>query len=364
MESYDDRFDLAIAELVKLKLIKLQSDKYFKVYSSEIARLAIDSTADLVDGDIKNRLQIVGTDKTLDHDMSLLNDADNSRISHKIADVVQKYQAIISRTATPEGMRITAIVNLAQYLIDDKGDYHGGIRELDKHDHLYNTDYQFVSTYTSYLWRGDEEDKNKAVSLIKNAILTYEDSSEEAISLLCTLMQYESLTLIRSRETLKDSLNVGDINEADYRPLFNEQRQDFYRIYEYPGRKIFEIVKNDQLKELQHELKIKVLNGLSHFVEVAIRRKLFEDVDAIFSYVFNELKYNYHDLFIRKLERVNRVRKKGVKAYKSYIKQGSTGDKELVALKGKLTKSKKKAKAKKKKIGSFGEKLMMAIDNS
>jgi hypothetical protein len=362
MESLDDRFDFAIKELTKLKLIKLQGDKYFRVYSTEIARLAIRSASDLTDGDIKNRLLMVGTDKTLDHDMSLLNDADNSRISHKIADVIQKYQSIISRSSTPEGMRITAIVNLAQYLIDDKGDYHGGIRELERYEHLYNTDYQFVNVYTSYLWRGDDEDKYKAISLIKNAIIIYDDTSEEAISLICTLMQYEALALIRSREALKDALNVGDISESEYRPEFNAQRQDFYQIYEYPGKKIYGLVRNNQLINLPHELRIKVLNGLSHFVEVAIRRNLFEEVDIIFSHVFNDLKYNYHDLFIKKLDRVNRLRKKGSKTYESYIKLGSTGDKGLDILKGKVTKSKKKSITQKRKIGNLGEQLLKAIN--
>lgn len=70
------------------------------------------------DGSITSRLQLVGRDKNLDNNLSLLDDADNSRLTKKSSEVTQKYRSIISRAATPEDIKIKAIINLAQYLIE------------------------------------------------------------------------------------------------------------------------------------------------------------------------------------------------------------------------------------------------------
>lgn len=354
MEKDEHSFEKAIKELAKLKIITVIDTKYFKVYSSEIVSLMKQSFQD--DGSITSRLQVVGRDKYLDNDLSLLDDADNSRITRKPSEVKQKYRAIISRNATPTEIKIQAVINLAQYLVEDNGSYDEGITILEDHQHLYNTAPQFVKTYSTYLWRGDVTEKTKAIDLVKN-LLRIDNFSEnnEKLDFLCVLMRYETTLLIDAREELKDNFRLKEITKPEYDRAFADQRQAFYRIYNYPGLDIFECIKTSKLESLEHDIKVKALNGLSYFIEICLRRRKFDDIDQALTYVFNQLKYNYHDIFKRKVDRINRARGTSKKDYDNYIVRGSIGDRFEAARKG---------TEKNEKIGSFGELLSAAINES
>lgn len=337
MEKDDQKFDSAIAELVKLKIIKIVDQKFFRVYSSEIAQIMRESfKADGDAGAITSRLQVVGDDKRLDNDKALLLDADSARVSHKISDVVNKYRHIISRPVTPDEIRVRAIVNLAQYLIEDVSNYDDGIGVLNEFNIRYKSNAEFVRAYTKYLWRGDDESKRSAVEYVKR-LLAADDFKDDAekLELLCVLMSYEALLLISAREELKAKYTLREIGKEAYEAEYSEQSKEFVRVYNYPGLPLFEKIKKDELKDYDHSTKVRYLNGLSSFVEVCVRRQRFADVDEIFEYVFNNLKYNYHDIFKQKLERVNRYRKESARHYDDYIVPGSVGDRFAAAEAGK-----------------------------
>lgn len=325
MERDEYGFEKAVAELVKLKIITIVDEKYFKVYSSEIATLMRQSFQE--DGSVTSRLQLIGTDKGLDNNLSLLNDADNSRVTRKPSEVKQKYRSIISRAATPVEIKIQAIINLAQYIIEDSGSYEEGISLLSEYQYTYDKSPLFVKTYSTYLWRGDKEEKNKAITLIGNLLkLDYILEENEKLDLLCVLMRYEATFWIDAREELKDDYRIKEITEAEYEKIFAEQRQEFYRIHSYPGLEVFSCIKNKELDKFEHDMKIKVLNGLSYFIEVCLRRHQFDEIDEVLTFIFNMLKYNYHDIFKRKLDRINRARSPNIKNYDEYIIPGSVGD--------------------------------------
>lgn len=354
MEKDENSFEKSIEELAKLKIITIIDNKYFKVYSSEIVSLMKDSFQD--DGSITSRLQVVGRDKNLDNDLSLLDDADSSRLTKKSSDVRHKYRSLISRKATPIDIRVQAVINFSQYLVEDNGSYDEGIEILEEYQHEYNSSPKFVKTYATYLWRGDKNEKSKAINLINNLLRvdSFNDENEK-LDFLCVFMRYEAAYLIDTREDLKDSYRLKEINKSKYDNDFGKQRQDFYRIYTFPGMEIFESIKNDTLKDFDHDMKVKVLNGLSYFIEVCLRRRKYEDIDEILMYVFNHLKYNYHDVFKRKIDRINKSRNSGVKKYDEYIMKGSIGDRFEAA---------KKGIEKKQAIGSLGKILFAAIDEA
>lgn len=354
MEKDEYLFEQSIEELVKLKIITIVDKKYFKVYSSEIVSLMRIAFVD--DGSITSRLQVVGRDKSLDNNLSLLDDADNSRLTRKPSEVKQKYRYLISREATPTDIKTQAIINLTQYLIEDNGSYEEGVSLLEEYQHIYGSTPIFAKTFATYLWRGDDDQKSKAINIINNALRVAQfDSPSESLDFLCILMRYEAIFLIEAREQLKDKFRLKEISSDKYHSIFSEQRQEFYRIYNFPGMEIFNCIKADTLKDFDHEMKVRVLNGLSHFIEVCIRRQKFEDVDEILTYVFNHLKYNYHDTLKSKVERINKSRGGGRKHYDDYIVRGSAGDRFEVA---------KKASLQSSKIGTLGEILNAALKPS
>ena len=370
MEKKEDEFYGAIGELVKLKIITVIDDKYFKVYSNDIA-LLMDQSFEDPSGNITERLGIVGSDKKLDNDYSLLIDADNSRISRKPTEVIQKYRHLISRLATPEDIKIKAIVNLAQYLVEDTGSLDEGLSVFNEFNPKYCNNIEFLKAYSVYLWRGADGEKQESINIVKNIVDNSSIGEDQRLDYLCVLMRYETTFLIDSREELKDSYRLGDVDEYEYDESFAEQRDYFFRIYRFPGLEICKTIKNDTLKYFDHELKVKVLNGLSYYIEVCIRRRRFSEIDGILSYIFNELIYNYHEVFKRKLGRINNAKPDSRKKYEDYITQGSLGDRrtqlEITRDAGKSStkkrnRQKKSAKDTTVNVGSFGLLLSEAID--
>lgn len=355
METESQRFELAIEELTKLKVVKITDAKFFKVYSSEIASMMHQSFKDEGDaGGIKHRLILIGSDKKLDTDMSLLDDADNARVSRRSVEVINKYRHIISRQATPENIKIKAIVNLSKYLIDDEGDFEQGIATLEEHYHLYSSIPSFARAYAAYMWKGDNNEKTKAISAIRTIINSRVlDGTPEEYVFLSTLMSYETSLLIQQREDLKSAYSLAEITKQEYKQLFSEQRDSFFRIYTHPGEHIVKTIREDTLKDFDNETKLSCLSGLSSLLEVCVRRQMHDEIDEILSYIFNNLKHNYHDGLKRKLERINRVRKTGIKSYDDYILPGSVGDRFIDTKKKKILTLKPR--------GSLGDVLASAL---
>lgn len=323
LEKNEDLFRESLEELAKLKIIKIIDNKYFRVYSSDIISIMSESLDN--SGELVSRLQLVGRDKNMDSNLSLLKDADNSRILNKPTEVEQKYRHLISREATPSDIKMKAIINLGQYLIEDRGEYTKGLNLFREYQHIFDKEYIFIKAFSAYLWRGDNIEKKLAISLINNLLHSESFKSDIKIDLLTTLMTYETTYLITARDKLKDESAMGEISQINYELSYQEQKEEFYRIYNYPGLEIFKFVTDNTLLELKHELKIKIINSLGHFIEICLRRQKLDEIETIFRYVFNNLKYNYHDLFVKKLEKINRT-KEDKKSYDSYIIEGSEGD--------------------------------------
>ena len=191
-------------------------------------------------------------------------------------------------------------------------------------------------------------------------------SEEVRLEYLCTLMRYETTFLIDAREELKDAYRLSEIDKEEYEKKFAEQRDLFFRIYRFPGVEVYKTIEDDVLKNFGHELKVKVLNGLSYYIEVCIRRRKFSEVDDVLTYVFNELIYNYHDLFKKKLGRINNAKKDNKMKYEDYIRKGSVGDRrtQLEVTKNAGKASTRKINLRKKaKMGSLGVILDEALNN-
>jgi len=353
MEGDEQRFDQAMEELIKLKIVKITDSKIFKIYSPEILNIMKASFIDEGDaGGIKHRLTLVGMDKKLDTDMSLLDDANNSRYSRKPAEVINKYRHIISRPATPEEIRVIAVTQLVKYLIDDEGNFEQGIGVLESHYHTYSSNPLFIKSYSAYMWRGDRSHKNTSILALRHILNSPEvESISDKLFFLSSLMRNETSLLIEDREDLKTARDLGEVEEEEYFLQFGEQRDSFFRIYKHPGEELLNTIRRGELENFDNETKLNCISGLSSLIEVCIRRQMFEEIDEILSYVFNQLKYNYHDNLKQKLSRINRIRDSGHKDYDDYIIPGSIGDRL-------------QREPKTQKVGTLGKLLMSAMDNA
>ena len=206
------------------------------------------------------------------------------------------------------------------------------------------------------MWGGDADTKQKAISAIRHILdSNHIERTSDRIAFLSLLMRYETTILTEDREDLKNSKNLGEITDDEYDEKFSEQRDSFFRIHKHPGAQLLDTIRSNELKDFDHETKKSCLNGLSSLIEVCLRRQMLDEIDEILTYVFNNLKYNYHDNLKRKLLRVNRIRGTEKKDYEEYIIPGSIGDKS--ANEGNpITDNTKKPN-----IGTFGKVLLTAL---
>lgn len=141
MEDDDDEFEVAMQELEKLRIIKIDDErKFFDVYSPEILemmrKIYVEQPRDKKGMWESRRLQM-NSDKEYDINRSLLKSANNDRMYKSEREVSDKYKFILNRTRCPLEIKIEAIKNLVSYLIIARGKRQEGLKILSDYNYLF-----------------------------------------------------------------------------------------------------------------------------------------------------------------------------------------------------------------------------------
>jgi hypothetical protein len=317
-EKSEDRFQSALNELIKLKIIEIEDQDFFKVYSAEIYRLMnryYETKGPEFDSQITTRFQLIKADKELDTEMSLLENADNSRIMRSEADVENKYRYILNREQTPVNIKLKALLNFSSYLIKHKGKTEKAIKLYDDYSHLFYHNTEFIKSYAHNCWgQGSDEYRSKAIEILSKFFsANHKIEIPEQIELLGSLMMYQSITLISEREDLKAKKRYDEIENKHYLKLYKYQKERFFDLFKYPGLKLFNIIKKIDLNELEPQTRHLALEGMQHFVEICTRNRNFKKGKEVCQLVIDSLPYNFHSTFIYKLSKINSMENPNLK---------------------------------------------------
>lgn len=308
----NSNFDIILNELIKLKIIELIDKEIFKVYSSEILELMRfyyeNKTTDF-DPQISNRYTLISSGKKMNTDLALLKVADSAKFNANHGTIEIQYRNIIKRESAREEIRVKALLNYAEYLSNQKNDIEKTIKLFEDFKHWFSNNTEFVIMYSRYLWaEGSFKLRNQSVKLIDEYLSSRPKIDEETyLQILGIHLHYATYNLVTERDTLKDKIRYKEIDQTEYKRLYNDQRERFIKLYHYPGLKLYGIVSKKNLMGISSKPRSYILEGLSNLVEICIRLNKHEMSLEICNKIMEEMPADYHKPFQTKIVKLNNI---------------------------------------------------------
>lgn len=320
MES-DQKFGDNIDEIEKLRLIEIIDNKFYKVYSIEILNIMksyFEKMDDTYKSIVRNRINQVSKDKNLDNDHALLGNANASRFSKSEQEVVNLFQAIINRKNTKKEVRIQALLNMAEYLFNDRGNKQQAIQKLEKFYYEFKDDANYIKMYATYL-RGNEESEKAINVLLEFFSVNRKVKNDEVLELFGLLVTYRSLYWLDLREETKMGHKYGEIYDEDFKEQMKEQSQEFKDIKRRHGQKLIDNISNLDFQKISSGARQNLITAAYQYVEVCIRIKDWQSGKFLCNYVSKNLaKYNYGLNFEQKERRITEYEKEEKAKFRRY----------------------------------------------
>jgi len=332
-EDKEEEFQNSLSELVKLKIVILSDKDFFRVYSPEIYKLMTvyyQNKGPEYDASITNRFNLILTNRNAPTEKALLENANASRLVDTELEVENKFRYILNREKTPYEIKLSAIFNFANYLLTYRNKPEKALKLYHDYFLVFQKNPNYIRNYSSCAWGvNTTESKYNAVQIIQDFFATKPKlKNDEYLDLLGILLTYRGSIVVTERDDLKQKLRVREIAKNKYELLFNEQKDRFNEIFIYPGKHLYKLVKELDLMSLSPICRNSVLDGLTHFIEVAIRLNKRNIGKEICYKVINEMPHNYHNAFIYKLNKISYIEnpEKFENDFNNVIEATSTSD--------------------------------------
>ena len=314
-EDKQEGFEITLNELIKLKIIELIDKDIFKVYSYEILNLMrhyYDNKTKEFDPAITNRFTHISSGKKMDTDLALLKVADSSRYTQSESSVENQYRRIIKRESAREDIRVKALLNYSEYLANHKSDILKTLKQFEDYKHWFSNNPEFILMYSRYLWAENSfGNRNNAVKILDDFLGTRPKISEESyLQILGTQLQYSTYILVTERDSLKDKKRFNEITNEEFRRLNHVQRDRFNKLYNYPGLKLYQIVKSRDLMDFTSKCRTFILDGLSNFVEICIRLNKHQTAFEVCNKITTEMPIDFHRPFLNKMVKLDSIQNK------------------------------------------------------
>ena len=162
LEHDEEKFGTAFRELVRLRIVQVFEDGFFRVYSKEILQIMLDyysKSGRALKGTIGSRVKQVTRNKKLDNEHALLENANTARYSRSEEEVISLYRQILNRAAAPLEVKLQALLNLTDYLFNNRGKKQLAIKLFSEFEHNFSGEPSFARMYASYCWASGQENE-------------------------------------------------------------------------------------------------------------------------------------------------------------------------------------------------------------
>lgn len=339
LEQDTDGFDSAVRELIKLRIIKFADDenRFFEIYSKEILQMMNDyfqKRPPSFKGNCISRRDQINKDKDKDVEYSLLLSANANRLAKNEIEVIENYKQIINRTTSPLNVKREAILNLASYLVIDRGKKDEALKYLDDYKHFFDKNARKGSTerkeyalfskmWASYYWGGgSKSQKNRAIEILLDyAKMGFNYNNDIDLELSGMLLQYRSMYIIADWSDLKEKRSYNEISESEYRVERKKQILLCEEINNKQGVYLYNAISKKKLSEMSSGARQSIIIGLYSFLEVLIRIRKYKFAQEICDYMIYFAPKNFKLQFKRKLEFLKNLEYKN-KNSSTYPKNG------------------------------------------
>lgn len=317
MDGDDDGFYAAVTELEKLKIIRFEDEekRFFEVYSNEILQMMniyYQKRDDSFKGGCNRRREQINRDRELDVEHSLLLTADANRVIKNEIEVIDNYKQILNRSSAPINIKLSAILNLASYLVIDKGKKDLALKYFEEYSRFFSNIpskdtfrekfAQYTKMWATYTWsNGDTAQRHKAVEILLNYAHTgFNYRRNYDLELAGMLLQYNSILLITEWQDLKDKRQFDEISESDFKEQRKKQMIDCANLHNKYGKTLYLSICKRKLTELSSGARQNVVAGLYNYTDILVRIHKYSFALEICQYILYNATTNYHMQFEKK----------------------------------------------------------------
>lgn len=313
LENETDKFNRGLQELVKLKVIEVLEGDFFKVYSKEMLPIMADyfeKRSDSFKGGVTSRLKHVTKNKKLDNEHALLENANASRYSKSEEEVISLYRQILHRGSSPYSIKLQALLNLTDYLVNSRGKRDMAIKVFKDFDHLFSSDPVYAKTYATYCWADDQ--KEDAIRILYDLFARknkfFDHNVNLWLDLLGLLLTYRCIYAIQQKEELKERDRFSEVSRSEFSKLNGQIKDMFLDIDKKHGTVLFNEVKRiTDISDLKSGTRQNIEVGLYQFVNVCIRLNKFPLAREICEYVLDKFPTYLHNHFKAKLRFIDQI---------------------------------------------------------
>lgn len=324
MENDIDGFNSAVQELEKLKIIRYSLDegdnRFFEVYSPEILQMInhyYQQRDDAFKGSCNQRReQVNNRGKSSDVEHSLLLAADANRYIKNEIEVVESYRQILNRPTAPIDVKLTAILNVAAYLVIDRGKKDQALALFKEYSYLFSnipdknkrrSKYaHYTKMWATYNWSsGNEQQRHKAVEILLTYARTgFNYSQNYDLELAGLLLQFNSLLLINEWQTLEDKNSLGGLSAATFKEKNTEIDKSCRLLHRNIGKPLYDSVCMGVMSKYSSGAQQNISTGLYNYLDILCRIKEFDLAVEICQYVLYNAPSHFYAQFNRKRKRI------------------------------------------------------------
>jgi len=300
-EKNEDRFNKAIQELEKLRIIELLDGERFKVWDKDILKGMITSFTDKKDtkdfnkGNINQRIeQISGKENLYD---SLLNVARTNKVLERSeAEIKSGFRQILNKEESPIETRYQALFELANYYRINLGSPNTAYEEYQNYEQTFKGYLPYIKTYSLFCYENNMVPKS--IDLIEQVLskklnlIPFKTEDE---------LDFMGLLITRKKKQLVDQISHQGGAKAISRTndeLSQQQRDIKQRVLSFvenTGILLFEKFKQHNF--IDKGKKTNGATGLRHLADLALLLGKNDLVEEICNYSISNLDDHWKNQF-------------------------------------------------------------------
>lgn len=287
-EDSEDRFNSAISELKRLRVIEEIDDKLFKIWDRDILK-GMKSTFQERDdsgykGNVNNRIRQVNKKNLYDTDEALLSAAkENKELNKSQEEIKSGFKQIINRDSASVDIKIRALIELVNYYRLNRGSPELAFKELQNYERSFDKFTAFVRLYSLVCVEVDKIDKSvevlsKFLSECKKNNINKED-----------YLEVTGLLITRIKTQLKK-----EFDENGNLEIHIKRTEDVIRKYAIPFFSEFK-----KTKFTNKGQRANAENGLRHLADLSIQVKNYNLASQICEYGINNFEHHFKSQFLK-----------------------------------------------------------------
>lgn len=289
LESEAERFDRAMQELAKLRIVDVMENGFFKIYSPEILQI-MSNLFEKRDrgfrGDIISRIKNIKRDSRMDNEHVLLDNANSSRYSKSEVEVISLYGEILNRPHATTELKLVALLNLTDYLFNNRGKKDLAVKTLGDYEHIFGSEARYAKMYATYCWANNQ--KPKAIAILSELFTQHPNlTRNDKCELQGLLLLYKSISAIEKKDALVLKQRYGETNEQDFAAEKKSIGKEFEDIYVRNGMPLFNSISQISLEGMSPAARQNIITGLYQFVNVCMLKEKYLVATAICDYALS-----------------------------------------------------------------------------